>query len=251
MLPYTAVDYLSLKQSSNPNEIIISGVKTNLNYSIEVRNINLLSKVLFSKEELSVIKLQTRSVEIADGLVVSTFTDEKLDIFDIFFYANTNTPIAAGTDIFTAITLISTCPNCSLIAFTGDLKTAATGTTIVVQDYQNPSNSQSVNIDCKINLLALSPSGNQIAYNCENNTLFVLVLKNNIPSEIKWTYKSLADLAFLSEYTLIVNMDGVLKYIPIIFLNEGKPEERKAATTSYAVDYNKQIYAVAVSPTTI
>jgi hypothetical protein len=101
----------------------------------------------------------------------------------MLFEANSNNPIATGTDIFTAITLLATCPKCDTIAFTGDLKTPITGATIVVQDYQNPANTQSVDIDCKVNFLALSPNGNKFAYNCLNNTLFVydLTLKVSAP----------------------------------------------------------------------
>lgn len=43
--------YLSLKKSSNPNEIIISGINDKSNYVVEVRNINALSQTIFSTEK--------------------------------------------------------------------------------------------------------------------------------------------------------------------------------------------------------
>lgn len=85
----------TLRLSSSSNEIIVSGVNTvNRNYMIEVRNINLLSKVIYSKEEHNSLDGKTiKSVDIFNNLVASSFSNEKdqedTQQMDIYFRANT------------------------------------------------------------------------------------------------------------------------------------------------------------------
>jgi hypothetical protein len=43
--------YLKMRQSSKPDQVIITGVNNNVNFAIEMRNVNFLSKIIFSKEK--------------------------------------------------------------------------------------------------------------------------------------------------------------------------------------------------------
>lgn len=96
----------------------------------------MLSKVLFTKEEQPFSFGNLEAADDVDGMIVSAFTKNNPDdtrTFSMNVETNSNNPIAAQTDIFATITTFVTCPTCNKIAFTGDLKTPITGTTIVVQ----------------------------------------------------------------------------------------------------------------------
>lgn len=145
--------------------------------------------------------------------------------------------------------MLATCPTCSKIAFTGDLVTPVIGTTIVVQDYEDANSYNSIDTSCKINLLAVSPSGSKLAYNCDTNKLIV-----NAGTEVALaqTFTTISDLAFLDENSLIANLDGT---VTTILVTPGKLHALKGSRTAgsnlYAVDYTKQIYAVTNGPTTV
>lgn len=78
---------------------------------------------------------------------------------NLVFTANTQQPILLQTSIFSAITTIAACANCSKIAFTGILTNTTAPPTAVVGDYSDPTIYDSVNLGCPALLLALSPSG--------------------------------------------------------------------------------------------
>ena len=123
-----------------------------------------------------------------------------------------------------------------------------TGTTIIVQDYEDATNFSSIDASCSINLLAISPSATKLAYNCDTNKLIV-----NAGTEVALTqtFTTISNLAFLDENSLIANLDGT---VTTILITPGKLyalKGLKAGSSLYAVDYNNQIYAVTNGPTTV
>jgi len=69
-----------------------------------------------------------------------------------------------------------------------------------------------------------------------------------MPRILPQTYNKITAISFLDDNTLIANLDDKVVTIPINPGSLHKPNRKVvAAVSSYAVDYNKQIYAVAVS----
>lgn len=124
-----------------------------------------------------------------------------------------------------------------------------TGATIIVQDYEDATSFNYIDASCQINLLAVSPSGGKLAYNCDTNKLIV---NTGLELALPQTFTTISDLAFLDENSLIANLDGTAT---TILITPGKLHALKGGLTAgsslYAVDYSKQIYAVTNGPTTV
>ena len=94
-------------------------------------------------------------------------------------------------------------------------------------------------------MLALSPSGKAVAYSCINNTIFV---QGITPLSLSKTYTKITELSFLDENTIIANLDDKVVTIPINASRVLKTNVKAvSAVSGYAINYNRQIYAVAAS----
>jgi hypothetical protein len=137
------------------------------------------------------------------------------ETLEIVFEPNSENPIALDTNIFNKITLFAVCPNCNKIAYTGDLKVVAATSTIIVADYVNPSEFDSITVDCTPNFLAVAPGGTSIAWSCTKNELFFYELKTKLLMPLTAVYTSITELSFLDKTHLLATLDGKLTSISV------------------------------------
>lgn len=155
-------------------------------------------------------------------------------------------------DILWAVTLIATCPDCDIFAFTGTPKVVTDSPSILVSDYVNPSVVTAFTVTCLADLLAVAPGGNQLAWKCPTKEVFVYDLTTKTATQITITYTTtLTELSFLDDKTLLANIDGVIQRVPIVAAQPTKLSPSAGVMSSYAIDYSRGIYAVATNATTI
>lgn len=197
-----------------------------------------------------------QSSDIVNGMVAAFFTDEKegedVQNLNIYFRASTQAEIAVKNDVFFAVTLVATCPDCNIFAFTGKLKVVTDNPAIVVSDYVNPSVATTVTATCLPDLLAIAPGGTQLAWKCPTKEVFVYDLTTKTATPVTVTYTTITELSFLDTKTLLANIDGAIQRVSIAPATQPTKLCLSAGVmSSYAIDYSRGIYAVATNATTI